>query len=72
MKISRIIDLHADVEEALDKQLVGFRDGTGKDVEFLLDLNFNFKTEGYIRAALRVAHRHYLHKTQTYRGPRDF
>ena len=37
------------VEEALDKQLGAFRAGTGKDVEFLLDLNFNFKTEGYIR-----------------------
>jgi L-alanine-DL-glutamate epimerase-like enolase superfamily enzyme len=37
------------VEEALDKQLAAFRDGTGKDVEFLLDLNFNFKTEGYVR-----------------------
>jgi hypothetical protein len=30
---------------ALNKQLAAFRDGTGKDVEFLLDLNFNFKTE---------------------------
>jgi galactonate dehydratase len=37
------------VEEALDKQLAAFRDGTGRDVEFLLDLNFNFKTEGYVR-----------------------
>jgi galactonate dehydratase len=37
------------VEEALDKQLAAFREGTGKDVEFLLDLNFNFKTEGYVR-----------------------
>ena len=37
------------VEEALDKQLAAFRDGTGTDIEFLLDLNFNFKTEGYIR-----------------------
>jgi galactonate dehydratase len=37
------------VEEALDKQLAAFRDGTGPDIEFLLDLNFNFKTEGYIR-----------------------
>jgi L-alanine-DL-glutamate epimerase-like enolase superfamily enzyme len=37
------------VEEALDKQLAAFRDGTGKDVELLLDLNFNFKTEGYVR-----------------------
>jgi galactonate dehydratase len=37
------------VEEALDKQLAAFRHGTGKDVEFLLDLNFNFKTEGFVR-----------------------
>ena len=37
------------VEGALDKQLAAFRDGTGPDLEFLLDLNFNFKTEGYIR-----------------------
>ena len=37
------------VEEALDKQLAAFRQGTGKDVELLLDLNFNFKTEGYVR-----------------------
>ena len=36
---------------ALDEQLSAFRDGTGPDVEFLLDLNFNFKTEGYIRTA---------------------
>jgi galactonate dehydratase len=36
-------------EEALDKQLAAFRDGIGRDVEFLLDLNFNFKTEGYVR-----------------------
>ena len=47
------------VEEALDKQLAGFRDGTGKDVEFLLDLNFNFKTEGYIRL-VRALERHRL------------
>ena len=37
------------VEEALDRQLTAFRKGTGNDVEFLLDLNFNFKTEGYVR-----------------------
>ena len=37
------------IEEALDKQLAAFREGTGKGVEFLLDLNFNFKTEGYVR-----------------------
>ncbi len=37
------------VENALDKQLTAFREGTGEDVEFLLDLNFNFKTEGYVQ-----------------------
>ena len=36
-----------------------FRDGTGNDVEFLLDLNFNFKTEGYIRL-VRALERHRL------------
>ena len=37
------------VETALDKQFGALRAGTGQEVEFLLDLNFNFKTEGYIR-----------------------
>ncbi len=40
---------------ALDDQLAAFRDGTGPGVEFLLDLNFNFKTEGYIRVARALA-----------------
>jgi L-alanine-DL-glutamate epimerase-like enolase superfamily enzyme len=44
---------------ALDKQLAAFRDGTGRDVEFLLDLNFNFKTEGYIRL-VRALEQHRL------------
>ena len=41
------------VEEELNKQLAAFRDGTGKDVEFLLDLNFNFKTEGTSASSVR-------------------
>ncbi len=36
---------------AMDAQLSAFRAGTGPEVEFLLDLNFNFKTEGYLRVA---------------------
>jgi len=40
---------------ALDEQLAAFREGTGPEVEFLLDLNFNFKTEGYIRVARALA-----------------
>lgn len=47
------------VEAALDQQLTAFRDGTGADVEFLLDLNFNFKTEGYLRL-VRALERHRL------------
>jgi L-alanine-DL-glutamate epimerase-like enolase superfamily enzyme len=46
------------VVEALDKQLGAFGDG-GKDVEFLLDLSFNAKTEGYIRF-VRALDRHRL------------
>ncbi len=45
------LNLTRDVVTALDDQLTALRDGAGDDVEFLLDLNFNFKTEGYIRLA---------------------
>jgi L-alanine-DL-glutamate epimerase-like enolase superfamily enzyme len=48
------------VEAALDKQLAALRDGTGNDVEFLLDLNFNFKTEGYIRLVRKLEENHRL------------
>ncbi|MBS0244079.1 MAG: mandelate racemase/muconate lactonizing enzyme family protein, partial [Proteobacteria bacterium] len=47
------------VEQALDRQLAAFREGTGNDVEFLLDLNFNFKTEGYIRLVRSLEQRHH-------------
>lgn len=39
------------VTAAIDDQLSAFREGTGPDVEFLVDLNYNFKTEGYIQIA---------------------
>lgn len=45
------LNLTPRVVRALDQQLGALREGTGDDVEFLLDLNFNFKTEGYIRLA---------------------
>lgn len=45
-----------EVIAALDDQLGAFREGTGDGVEFLLDLNFNFKTEGYIRLARALEH----------------
>ncbi|MGI9424138.1 MAG: mandelate racemase/muconate lactonizing enzyme family protein [Hyphomicrobiaceae bacterium] len=53
------LNLTQDVTEALHLQLSALREGAGEDVEFLLDLNFNFKTEGYIRLA-RALEKHRL------------
>jgi L-alanine-DL-glutamate epimerase-like enolase superfamily enzyme len=39
------------VLEALKAQMAAFREGAGPEVDILLDLNFNFKTEGYLRVA---------------------
>ena len=44
------------VIDALDAQLTALRDGAGPDMDILLDLNFNFKTEGYMRLAEGLAH----------------
>ena len=43
--------LNADktVIDALRNQLQAFREGAGPDIGILLDLNFNFKTEGYLQ-----------------------
>ncbi len=45
--------LNADrhVLRALERQLAAFREGAGRDVDILVDLNFNFKTEGFLRVA---------------------
>lgn len=45
--------LNADksIIDALRAQLGALRDGAGADVGILLDLNFNFKTEGYLQIA---------------------
>jgi L-alanine-DL-glutamate epimerase-like enolase superfamily enzyme len=44
-------ELNADktIIDALRAQLQAFRAGVGPDVGILLDLNFNFKTEGYLQ-----------------------
>lgn len=39
------------IQEALVAQMGAFRRGAGPDMGMHLDLNFNFKTEGYIRMA---------------------
>ena len=46
-------ELNADREvlAALRDELAAFRDGAGPDVDVLLDLNFNFKTEGFLKVA---------------------
>ena len=46
-------ELNADraVLAAVREQLAAFRQGAGADVDILVDLNFNFKTEGFLRVA---------------------
>ena len=46
-------ELNADrhVLGALREELAAFREGAGPDVDILLDLNFNFKTEGFLKVA---------------------
>jgi len=50
-------ELNADrrVLDALTHQLQAFRDGAGRSMDILVDLNFNFKTEGYLQVARAVA-----------------
>ena len=40
---------------AITAQIEAFREGAGPDVDILLDLNFNFKTEGYIKITRALA-----------------
>jgi L-alanine-DL-glutamate epimerase-like enolase superfamily enzyme len=39
------------VINAVRDQLAAFREGAGPEVDILVDLNFNFKTEGYVQVA---------------------
>jgi L-alanine-DL-glutamate epimerase-like enolase superfamily enzyme len=39
------------VLRAVREQLAAFREGVGPDIDILVDLNFNYKTEGYLRVA---------------------
>jgi L-alanine-DL-glutamate epimerase-like enolase superfamily enzyme len=38
----------------IDHQMAAFREGAGAEVDLLLDLNFNFKTEGYLEVARAI------------------
>jgi L-alanine-DL-glutamate epimerase-like enolase superfamily enzyme len=39
------------VVEAIRDQLAAFREGTGPDVDIMVDLNFNYKTDGFLKMA---------------------
>ena len=49
-------ELNADrhVLRALRDQLAAFREGAGPDMDILVDLNFNFKTEGFLKVARAI------------------
>ena len=49
-------ELNADrrVLNAVRDELAAFREGTGPDVDILVDLNFNFKTEGFLKVARAI------------------
>ncbi len=38
----------------IERQMAAFREGAGDEVDLLLDLNFNFKTEGYLEVARAI------------------
>jgi L-alanine-DL-glutamate epimerase-like enolase superfamily enzyme len=40
---------------SLDRQLAALRQGAGEEVEVMLDVNFHFKTEGFVEVARAVA-----------------
>lgn len=46
-------ELNADrkVIRAIQEQLAAFREGAGEDMDILVDLNFNYKTEGFLKMA---------------------
>ena len=43
------LNAERNVIRAITEEIAAFREGAGPDVDILLDLNFNFKTEGYIK-----------------------
>ena len=49
-------ELNADrhVLDALRDELAAFREGAGPDMDILVDLNFNFKTEGFLKVARAI------------------
>lgn len=50
------LNVERDVLRNLVTHLEAMRDGAGPDVDILLDLNFNAKTEGYLKILRAIAH----------------
>jgi galactonate dehydratase len=50
------LNVERDVLRNLVLHLEALRDGAGPDVDILLDLNFNAKTEGYLKILRAIAH----------------
>ena len=50
------INVEREVLKNLVMHLEALRDGAGPDVDILLDLNFNAKTEGYLKILRAIAH----------------
>ncbi len=48
---SQDLNLTPVILRQLERQIATFRESVGPDIDILLDLNFNFKTEGYERVA---------------------
>jgi L-alanine-DL-glutamate epimerase-like enolase superfamily enzyme len=49
------LNLDREVLQAVRRQLQAFRDGAGPEMGLLLDVNFHFKTEGFIQVARAMA-----------------
>jgi galactonate dehydratase len=49
------LNAERNILSAIRDQLAAFREGAGSDVDILVDLNFNFKTEGFIKMARAMA-----------------
>jgi L-alanine-DL-glutamate epimerase-like enolase superfamily enzyme len=45
------LNAERNVIRAMCDQLAALREGAGPEIDFLVDLNFNFKTEGYLKMA---------------------
>ena len=49
------LNAERDLLRDLTEQLAALRQGAGEDVDILVDLNFNFKTEGYLKVMQAMA-----------------